>query len=132
MVNLHTTLCIYRYVTSSPPLQLKFFALKNLILPFPLLLECIRAAQRILHELHVRDQPVLDLAPDTEWARACLSQRPAPVSELPEDGYILPSTEEGLHLEGFVGPDGIHSREGIDDGLRARGFMGAGVREDGG
>lgn len=58
-----------------------------------LLTSSISAPKRIFHELHIRDQTVLNLAPIALWTRASLPQRLAPAREASDDGYILAASK---------------------------------------
>ena len=92
-------------------------------------LERFRSPQRILHELHIHNLPLLHATPNTERAGTRPPNNPTPIRELPKDGDILPAIpEEGLNLEGFVRPLPVDHGEGVQDGggafLRVRADVG--------
>ena len=91
----------------------------HILLPTPFL-KAIGRSKCIFHELHVCHLAIFtDLTPNGKWADRHLSQRSRAIGKFAKDRYILPSAEEGLDLEGFIGPDPVDGGKGINDSLGA-------------
>ena len=72
----------------------------------------------------------VDLAPDGERTGAGFPERSRSIGEASEYGNIFARTEQGLHFEGLIRPDGIDGGEGVDDGLGTSLLVRAGIGKD--